>query len=104
MNFNVQVNDYLLAWYLLYGASLSQELEKFKQKLYTKYKNEYNLCYKDKKEIIKYGKNFIPDNDLLYNIIIESPLFKSLKKETQRYKIIIEELWIKNEKLFCKNC
>lgn len=97
MNFNVQVNDYLLAWYLLYGASLSQELEKFKQKLYTKYKNEYNLCYKDKKEIIKYGKNFIPDNDLLYNIIIESPLFKSLKKETQRYKIIIEELWIKNE-------
>ena len=63
------VNDYLLAWYLLYGASLSKEIDRFKRSLYTKYTKEYNFCYKDRSEIIKYGKDFIPDNDILYNEI-----------------------------------
>ena len=48
MNVEVIVNDYLLAWYLLYGASISKEIDKFKRGLYTKYRKEYNLCYKDR--------------------------------------------------------
>ena len=42
MNIDIQVNDYLLAWYLLYGASLSREIDRFKKKLYVKYKKEYS--------------------------------------------------------------
>ena len=96
MNLEINVNDYLLAWYLLYGASLSREIDKFKKTLYTKYKKEYNFCYKDRSEIIKYGKDFIPDNDILYNAVLESGLFKSLKKETIRHKNNIEKMWDSN--------
>ena len=97
MNLVIDVNDYLLAWYLLYGASLSREIDKFKRTLYTKYKKEYNYCYKDRSEIIKYGHDFIPDNDILYNAVISSTLFKSLKKETIKHKNNIVKLWDNNK-------
>ena len=66
MELEFEINEYLLAWYLLYSASLSKEIDKFRKNLYSKYKKEYNFCYKDKMEILKYGHDFIPDNDLLY--------------------------------------
>ncbi len=97
MNLEINVNDYLLAWYLLYGASLSREIDKFKKILYTKYKKEYNFCYKDRSEIVKYGKDFIPDNDILYNSVLTSNLFKSLKKETIKHKNNIVKLWESNK-------
>ena len=87
------VNDYLLAWYILYGASLSKEIDRFKKTLFTKYKKEYNFCYKDRSEILKYGKDFIPDNDILYNAVLTSTLFKSLKKETVKHRNNIEKMW-----------
>ena len=97
MNLEIDVNDYLLAWYLLYGASLSKEIDKFKRTLYTKYKKEYNFCYKDRSEILKYGKDFIPDNDTLYNAVLTSNLFKYLKKETIKHKNNILKLWDSNK-------
>ena len=97
MNLEIDVNDYLLAWYILYGASLSQEIDKFKRMLYTKYKKEYNFCYKDRAEILKYGKDFIPDNDILYNAVLTSNLFKYLKKETIKHKNNIVKLWDSNK-------
>ena len=98
MNVEVVVNDYLLAWYLLYGASISKEIDKFKRNLYTKYRKEYNMCYKDRNEIIKYGKDYIPDNDIIYNAVLESALFKSLKKETVRHKMHIEKIMNQSNK------
>lgn len=103
MNIEIMVNDYLLAWYLLYGASLSKEIDRFKRSLYTKYTKEYNFCYKDRSEIIKYGKDFIPDNDVLYNEVLESSLFKSLRKEANHHKMHIEKLWENNKKEFTKH-
>lgn len=91
------MNDYLLAWYLLYGASLSKEIDKFKKSLYLKYKKEYSFCYKDRLEIVKYGKDYIPDNDVLYNAVFESELFQSLKKETNRHRLHITKLWDSNK-------
>ena len=99
MNLSVVVNDYLLAWYILYGASLSKEIDKFKKNLYTKYKKEYNFCYKDRSEIIKYGKDYIPDNDILYNAVLTSSLFKSLKRETIKHRNNIEKMWESNSDL-----
>ena len=95
MNLEINVNDYLLAWYLLYGASLSKEIDKFKKNLYTKYTKDF--CYKDRGEIIKYGKDFIPDNDILYNAVLTSNLFKTLKKETIKHKNNIIKLWESNK-------
>ena len=93
MKLEVMVNEYLLAWYILYGASLSKEIDRFKKNLFTKYKKEYNFCYKDRMEILKYGKDFIPDNDILYNAVLTSSLFKSLKKETVKHRNNIEKMW-----------
>lgn len=102
MNLNFSVNEYLLAWYLLYSASLSKEIDKFRKNLWNKYKKEYNFCYKDKEEIIKYGKDFIPDNDILYNEIFESDLYISLKKETEKHKMHLEKLVFNDNKLITK--
>ena len=97
MNLEIDVNDYLLAWYILYGASVSREIDKFKRTLYLKYKKEYNFCYKDRAEIVKYGKDFIPDNDLLYNSVLNSNLFKTLKRETIKHRNNIQKLWENNK-------
>ena len=97
VNLEIMVNDYLLAWYILYGASLSKEIDKFKRNLFTKYKKEYNFCYKDRGEILKYGKDFIPDNDILYNAVLTSNLFKSLKKETIRLLTALKILLVTKE-------
>lgn len=93
MNLEIVVNEYLLAWYLLYGASLSKEIDKFRKNLWNKYHKEYNFCYKDKNEIIKYGHDFIPDNDILYNEIFNSELYLSLKKETNRHKMYLIKIF-----------
>ncbi len=98
MNLEFYVNEYLLAWYLLYSASLSKEIDKFRKNLWSKYKKEYNFCYKDKQEIIKYGKDFIPDNDVLYNEIFESDLYISLKKETVKHKMYLAKLFQQDAK------
>jgi len=93
MNLDFCVNKYLLAWYLLYSTSLSKEIDKFRKTLWSKYRKEYNFCYKDKQEIIKYGHDFIPDNDVLYNEIFKSDLYVSLKKETEKHKMHLVKLF-----------
>lgn len=103
MNINFFVNEYLLAWYLLYSASLSKEIDRFRKKLWSKYKKEYNFCYKDKDEIVKYGKDFIPDNDILYNEIFVSELYISLKKETEKHKNHLEKLVMNDNKVIKKS-
>lgn len=103
MNLEICLNEYLLAWQLLYGASLSKEIDKFRKSLWSKYKIEYNFCYKDKNEIMKYGKDFIPDNDVLYNEIFKSELYLSLKKEVNKYKMQLIRLFNNEFKKINKN-
>ena len=98
MELEFEINEYLLAWYLLYSASLSKEIDKFRKNLWTKYKKEYNFCYKDKGEILKYGKDFIPDNDILYNEIFKSEVYLSLKKEVIKHKMYLIKLFHNNSK------
>ena len=102
MKLEFYVNEYLLAWYLLYSASLSKEIDKFRKNLWSKYKKEYNFCYKDKQEIIKYGHDFIPDNDILYNEIFKSDLYISLKKETEKHRMHLMKLFNNDAKIIKK--
>ena len=50
MNTKFIVNDYILIWNLLFGASISEPIYKLKQKIWDTYKNEYNATFKDKLE------------------------------------------------------
>lgn len=86
-------NDYLLIWNLLYGSSFSENVHTFKQRLYQTHKNHYKSLEKDKDEMLLDIKNFIPDDDTLYNLVLESELFSNLKKETEEHRDKLFKIW-----------
>ena len=98
MNIKFIVNDYLIAWNLLFTKSITQELCNTKQKLWNTYKKEYNNSYNDKKIIIDDYKNFIPNNDIVYNALFEKEDFKIIKKEAEKLRMNSMKLWDKNIK------
>lgn len=98
MNTKFLVNDYALIWTLLFQASISENIYKLKQKLWDTYRDEYDKTYKDKAEILQDYKNFIPDNDTIYNIVLENKNYDKIKKQAEKYRIDIMKLWDKNKK------
>ena len=93
------VNDYNLIWNLLFRASISENIHKLKQKLWDTYKNEYNIAYNDKIKILKDAKNFIPDDDTIYNIVLEQKNYEKIKKQVEKYRLELMKLWDKNSKI-----
>ena len=98
MNTKFIVNDYALIWNLLFQASISENIYKIKQKLWDTYRNEYNLTFKDKIAIMKDYKNFIPSDDTIYNIVLEKKDYEKIKKQAEKYRKELMELWDKNNK------
>ncbi|MDD6223656.1 MAG: hypothetical protein PUB18_01490 [bacterium] len=103
MKINFQTNDYLLTWNLLYGASISSKVHAFKQKLWITYKKQYTGCQKDKDEMLHDIKNYIPDDDILYNLIFETEIFEVLKSETEKHRNALLKIWDENKKEIQKN-
>ncbi len=103
MKINFQTNDYLLTWNLLYGASISPRVHAFKQKLWSTYKKQYNRGIKDKDEMLQDIKNYIPDDDTLYNLVFESDTYQILKTETEKYRVELLKSWDENKKNIVKN-
>lgn len=103
MDIQFVVNDYLLAWYLLFKPSFNEEIQKLKEKFWTNHQTEYSKMQKENIEILKYTKDFIPDNDMLYNLVFDTEIFKEIKKETERYKQKLLEVWDKKRKEIDKN-
>ena len=93
MRLNFLTNDYLLTWNLLFGASFSQPVHTFKQKLYLTHKKKYNYLTKDKDEMLVDIENFIPDDDTLYNLVFESSIFTKLKEDTEKYRLKLLKAW-----------
>lgn len=102
MKLDIIVNKYLLIWHLLYQSSVSDEIHNLKQEIWTKYKKEYSLVHKDKEEILSTLEDFIPNDDLIYNIIEKNPSYKRVKQETNRYRNNILEIWDKNKRKYTK--
>lgn len=103
MNLKFVVNDYLIAWYLLFKPSFSEEVQSLKEKLWNNHQKQYNSMQRENIEILKYTKDFIPDDDTLYNLIFETEIFKQLKKETMLYHKQLLECWDKLKKEINKN-
>lgn len=99
MNVKFYVNDYILVWNLLFQASISEQIYKLKQKLWTNYKVEYNNTYRDKNLILKDAKNFIPNNDTIYNILLETREYEKLKKQAEKYRVELMKVWDANKRL-----
>ena len=97
MQLEFMINDYLLIWNLLFEASISEDIYNLKQKLWNTYQVLYNKAYDDKNNILKDVKNYIPDDDTIYNIVLESDSYKKIRKETEKYQLDISKCW--NKKL-----
>ncbi len=102
MMLDIEVNKYLLIWHLLYESSVSDEVNKLKQKIWKNHKKEYSLVHKDKREILMCLDDYIPNDDLIYNLVEVSPVYKKIKLDTNRYRNSILEIWDKNRKKYCK--
>ena len=98
MNLKFMVNDYVLIWNLLFQASINEKVHKLKQKLWINYKKEYNNTYRDKELILKDTKNFIPNDDTIYNIVLETKEYEKIKKDTEKYRNEVLKIWDNNKK------
>lgn len=98
MNINFLTSDYLLAWNILFTKSLTESFKKSKEKLWNAYRDEYNNIYYEKDLILKDYKNYIPNNDIVYNAIMEKDEFRTIKKEADKARINTMKIWDKNNK------
>lgn len=98
MNVEFVTNDYLLAWNLLFRPSISEEIQKLKERLWKNYPDEYMKLQNENVEILKYTKDFIPDDDTVYNYLFNSDEFKNIKKETEKYRRFLLKQWDENSK------
>ena len=98
MRLHFKTNDYLLTWNMLYGASFSQSVHTFKQKLYKTHKNHYNNIGKDLKEMLEDIKNFIPDDDTIYNYVFDTELFTVVKENAEKHRLELLKMWDQNKK------
>ena len=98
MNLKFDVNDYILIWNLLFQASISESIHGLKQKIWVNYKNEYNQTFRDNRLILRDPKNFIPSDDTIYNIMLETKEYEKVKKQTERFRIKLLKAWDENKK------
>ena len=98
MNSNFIVNDYIIIWNLLFGASISEDIHNLKQKIWNTYKEEYNKILKDKEIILKDYKNFIPNDDTVYNIVLDTECYEKYKKTVEKYRVELMKIWDKSKK------
>lgn len=93
MNVKFIVNEYTLVWYLLYQQSISVKLNKYKQKLWNNFQKEYIHLEKEKQLILKDPKNYIPDNDTIYDLIKDFDDYEDILKDTDKYKVNVLKVW-----------
>lgn len=103
MNLNFVLNDYVLIWNLLFSASISSDIQIFKQKLWKNYRHSYNELYKEEELILKDPKNYIPDDDTIFDMVKASDIYKEIREETEKYRLDLLHTWDKIKKDLNKN-
>ena len=98
MNVEFIVNDYLLAWNLLFRPSISEDIQKMKERLWKNYPKQYMKIEKENVEILKYTSDFIPDDDTIYNMIFNTEEFKIVKRQTDKYRRFLMRVWDTHQK------
>ncbi len=103
MNLNFVLNDYVLIWNLLFSASISSNIQDFKQKLWKNYRHSYNALYKEEEHILKDPKNYIPDDDTIFDMVKNSDIYKEIREETEKYRLELLHTWDSLKKDLNKN-
>ena len=102
MKLDIILNDALLMWNLLYQSSVSEDIHELKQKLWVDYKKDYTSLYRYKKDIMEQLNDFIPDDDKIFTLLESSLAFRKIRKETNKYRLNILEIWDRNKKNYLK--
>ena len=103
MNLNFVLNDYVLIWNLLFSASISSNIQDFKQKLWKNYRHSYNDLFKEEEHILKDPKNYIPDDDTIFDMVKASDIYKEIREDTEKYRLELLHTWDKIKKDLNKN-
>lgn len=98
MRVNFLVNDYVLAWSILFNKSITNSMQVKKQKIWNNYRKDYTACQNDIDEILCECKNYIPNNDTVYNILFEDEEFIFTKKMIEKNRLSMVRLWDSNIK------
>ncbi len=98
MNIKFIDNDYLLAWYLLFKPSFCEEIQALKERVWNNYSSIYLSMESENIEILKYGEDFIPDDNTIYDIVFDSEIFDLLKKETDKHRNFLMDAWDSKKK------
>ena len=93
MNLKFVINESVLIWYLLFHQSISKEMNVYKQKVWKNYCSEYKDLQKEKEIILRDPKNYIPDDDTIYDIMREFDGYDDIYRETEQYKMNIIKIW-----------
>lgn len=102
MNLKFAINDYIIIWNLLFQSSINESIHKLKNRLWINYKEMYNATYKERDSLLINPKNYIPDDDTIYNIVLETKEYRQIKKEIEKYRLSVLEIWDKNKKQVSK--
>lgn len=89
MNLSFDVNDYLLIWNLLFLPSVTNDVQRLKEKLWKNYRHLYKDLYKEEAKILKDPKNYIPDDDTIFDMVKETEAYKRIRKETEEYRLFL---------------
>jgi len=98
MNLKFDLNDYVLIWNLLFQASISEEVQAFKQRLWKNYRHSYNNLYEEGKKIVKDPKNYIPGDDTIFDMVKNLDVYQTIKKDTDRYRMSLLKTWDEKKK------
>ena len=103
MNLKFVVNEYVLIWYLLFQQSISDELNDCKQKIWNNLKREYTLFQKEKHVILEDPKNYIPNDDTIYDMVKDFQDYNNILKETEKLKNSVVKVWDSYKKKIDQN-
>lgn len=98
MKIEFLVNQYLLIWTLLYAPSISLKINAYKKKLWLIYKNDYKKIENDKYHILNDIKNFIPDDNTMYEKVEDTSIYDKLVSDATRNRIELLRSWDKYKK------
>ncbi len=103
MNLNFVLNDYILMWNLLFLPSITKDIQQLKQNLWKNYRHSYHRLEKEEIKILKDPKNYIPDDDTIFDMIKASPSYQKIYQETEAYRSCLLTTWDEYKKRIIKD-
>lgn len=100
MNLSFDLNDYLLIWNLLFLPSVTNDIQRLKEKLWKNYRHLYKDLYKEEAKILKDPKNYIPDDDTIFDMVKETEAYKRIRRETEEYRLFLVHYYNEMKKEF----